>query len=59
MEKKTSSAKAITAIITGFATIAATVFAVEMEWFTPELAVTMGVAFSSLLVYLVPNKEVK
>ena len=59
MEPKTSIAKAITAMLTGLVTIAATVFAVDLGWFSPELAVTAGVAFSTLLVYLVPNKEVK
>lgn len=52
-------AKAIAAVLSGLATIAATVFAVNVEWLTPELTVTIGTALSAILVYMVPNKSVE
>jgi len=57
--EQTTVAKAITAIITGFATIAATVFSQSVDWLTPELTVTIGSAITALLVWLVPNKPVE
>ena len=54
-----SVAKAITAVLTGAATIAATVFAVNVDWLTPELTVTLGSVFTAVLVWLVPNQPVE
>jgi hypothetical protein len=54
-----TTGKAVAAVLTGLATIAATVFGVNTGWFTPELSVTIGSALTALLVYLVPNKEVE
>ncbi len=56
---KTSVAKAVTAVVSGVATIAATIFAVNVDWLTPELAVTIGTGVTALLVWLVPNKPVE
>lgn len=55
----TTVAKAVTAVITGMATIAATVFAVSIDWLTPELTVTVGTAVTALMVWLVPNQSVE
>jgi hypothetical protein len=51
-------AKAIAAVLAGLATIASTVFAVNVDWLSPELTVTIGTAIGALLVYLVPNEPV-
>ncbi len=56
---QTTVAKAIVAVLTGLATVAATVFAVNVDWLTPELTVTIGSAVTALLVWLVPNKTVE
>lgn len=56
---QTTVAKAIVALLTGMATVAATVFAVNVDWLTPELTVTVGSAVTALLVWLVPNKTVE
>lgn len=55
---QTTVGKAIAAVLTGLATIAATVFAVNVDWLSPELTVTIGSALGALLVYFVPNKPV-
>jgi len=55
----TTIAKAVTAVVSGLATIAATIFAVNVDWLTPELAVTVGSALTALLVWLVPNEPVE
>lgn len=57
--EQTTIAKAITAVLTGLATVAATVFAVNVDWLSPELTVTIGSAIGALLVYLVPNEPVE
>lgn len=56
---KTTVGKAIAAVLAGLATIAATVFSVDVDWLTPELTVTIGTALTALLVWLVPNKPVE
>lgn len=55
---QTTVTKAITAVLTGAATIAATVFAVNVDWLTPELTVTIGTALTAFLVWLLPNSPV-
>ena len=51
--------KAIAAVITGIAAIAATVFSVNTDWLSPELVVTLGSVFTAAVVWLVPNKPVE
>ena len=55
---QTTVAKAIAAVVAGLATIAATVFAVNVDWLTPELSVTVGTMLTAVLVWLVPNQSV-
>ena len=57
--EQTTTGKAIAAVLAGMATIAATVFSVDVDWLTPELTVTIGSALTALLVWLVPNKTVE
>ena len=57
--EQTTTGKALAAVLGGLATIAATVFSVNMDWLSPELTVTLGAALSALLVYFVPNKPVE
>jgi len=57
--EQTTTGKALAAVIGGIATIAATVFSMNMDWLSPELTVTIGSALSALLVYFVPNKPVE
>jgi len=56
---KTTMAKAVTAVITGLATIAGVVFSVNVDWLTPELAVSIGAGVTALMVWLVPNEPVE
>jgi len=57
--EQTTTGKALAAIIGGVATVAATIFSINMDWLSPELTVTIGSALSALLVYFVPNKPVE
>ena len=54
----TSMTKAITAIITGVATVAATIWSIDIGWLSPEMTVTIGSVVTALMVWLVPNKVV-
>ncbi len=56
--EQTTTAKAVTAVLSGLVTIAATVFAVQWDWLTPELTVTVGTLLTAVLVYFVPNEPV-
>jgi len=57
--EKTSVAKAVTAVVSGLATIFATVFSADISWLTPELTVSIGTGITAFLVWMVPNDTVE